>query len=217
MRRVLLRGIAALSLVVLAACSSVPVRPPPVVADQLDPAAVAAQQARRDWLQAHPDWQFEGRVAVSQAGRGGSGRVDWQQTGPTYTVALSAPVTRQSWRLLADRRTGAGRIEGLAGGPREGPSAEALVLDATGWLIPVAQLPDWARGLVVDADAAGASRIAYDAEGRPQIVEQQDWTVAYLDWHPAEGERPALPRRIDATRGDATVRVIVDSWDFSAP
>ncbi len=214
-----LRWLACAVVMMLAACTSVPVRLPPVAAGQLDAAALAAQQARSEWLTAHPQWRFEGRVAVSQAGRGGSGRVDWQQAGPEYTVALSAPITRQSWRLVGDGRTGAGRIEGLDGGPREGPSAEALVLEATGWLIPVAQLPDWARGLVVD-DAAGkvaAAHITYDAEGRPRTVEQQGWTVEYLDWHPAEGARPTLPKRVDASRGDATVRVLVDRWEIAAP
>ncbi|MFB8831670.1 lipoprotein insertase outer membrane protein LolB [Azotobacter sp. CWF10] len=42
----------------------------------------------------------------------------------------------------------AGRLEGLAGGPRDGEDAQQLLLEATGWDIPVNQLPEWIRGLV---------------------------------------------------------------------
>src|SRR5690606_1661679 len=101
-------------------------------------AAEAREAQRRLWLDARPDWELQGRLAVSQAGKGGSGRIDWRQRGPRYEISLSAPVTRQSWRLSGD---GAGaRLEGLEGGPREGPDASRLLWEATGWIIPVQEM-----------------------------------------------------------------------------
>ena len=130
--------------------------------------ACSTNPARVAALHAQPDWAFQGRVAVSKGKDGGSGRIDWRQDGRRYVVELSAPVTRQSWKLTGDTHSEAGRLEGLTGGPRDGEDAQQLLLEATGWDIPVNQLPEWIRGLVA-GDAAGPEgedRESADADGR---------------------------------------------------
>ena len=155
-------------------------------------------------------------MAVSQGRKGGSGRVDWKQQGRQYTVELSAPITRQSWRLSGDTHYEAGTLEGMEGGPRHGEDAEALLQEATGWAIPVNLLPDWVRGLPV-RDTSESAQVTYAADGRPQSLQQLGWTDEYRDWHPALEGRPALPRRIEARNGEAQVKLLVDRWDFIAP
>lgn len=199
----------------LAACTSVGTQKsaPPDVAYSVSPAAERAEAARVQALRARPDWAFQGRVAVSNGKEGGSGRLDWNQQGAGYHVQLSAPVTRQSW-VLQGEPGGAARLEGLQGGPREGADARLLLLEATGWDIPVDGLPDWIRGLVPEGGTdAGLQR---DGEGRPRRLQQDGWDVQYLDWYPPGADRPALPRRIEASRGQAKVRVLVDQWDPAA-
>ncbi|WP_334177640.1 lipoprotein insertase outer membrane protein LolB [Pseudoxanthomonas sp.] len=208
----LLAGLAALS---MAGCATRgPATDSPVLSD---PEALAAAQAgqatRAAWLASRPDWSFAGRVAVNANGKGGSGRIDWQQAGADYLVALSAPVTRQSWRLSGDLQTGAGRLDGLEGGPREGRDADVLLREATGWDIPVASMAYWARGL---ADpATGTDGMDYDATGRLRTLAQHGWRVDYLDWFPAEGAQPPMPRRMEARREGATVKVAVDQWQLA--
>lgn len=201
----------------LSACTSVGTQkaPPPDVAYTVSPAAERAEAARVQALRAQPDWEFQGRVAVSKGRNGGSGRIDWSQQGDAYQVQLSAPVTRQSWRLHGDAGGGAGRLEGLEGGPREGSDAHVLLLDATGWDIPVNQLPDWTRGLVLaGSDESGLQR---DVDGRPRRLQQAGWDVQYLEWYPAGEGRQALPRRIEASSGDARVRLVIDQWGAQSP
>lgn len=188
--------------------------PPPLS----DPAALQAAEKelvqRGVWLQQHPQWSFEGRVAINNAGKGGNGRIDWQQDGQGYVVSLIAPVTRQSWRLIGDTHSEAGRLEGLEGGTREGEDAEALLLQATGWDIPVHALAQWVRGVpAVGVPTTGQS---FSMDGRLQQVEQGGWRIDYTQWFDAEGAQPALPRRIEAQRDQATVRLIVDRWEFPA-
>ncbi|KQR11605.1 MULTISPECIES: lipoprotein insertase outer membrane protein LolB [Xanthomonas] len=183
------------------------------VVERVSDEARNAEAARQAWLQAHPQWSFQGRVAISKDRNGGSGRIDWQQNGPQYRVQLSAPVTRQSWVLTGDTTTGAGRLEGLDGGPRSGPDAEQVLLEATGWTIPVNQMPDWVRALRI-ADA-GAQRVDLDAAGRPRTVQQDGWTIEFLAWAPASDGQPALPQRIEAHNGSAKVRLLVDQWTVS--
>lgn len=212
----------ALLALLLTACVSVPKGSTPVPEDiVVDAAARAREVERQAWLDAQPAWSFEGRVALRQGGKGGSGRIEWQQAGRDYDIRLSAPVTRQSWRLVGNSHNEAGRIEGIEGGTREGESAEQLLFDATGWEIPVNHLPDWVLGLVA-TDAEAAHDLRVDAEGRPRRIEQMGWVVEYQEWSPAQDGRPALPKRIEASRidasqGEARVRLLIDRWTFPTP
>lgn len=198
---------ASLLIGVLSACAGQSVRPS--TGGVIVPAADAAEReaARSERVRAIGDWSFTGRIAVSNAGKGGSGRIEWSQRGERYDVALSAPVTRQSWRLSGG--ADGARLEGLEGGPREGADADQLLLETTGWEIPVAALGDWLRGLPA-ADMA-AAKTAPGADGRPLSIEQGGWSIAY-QW-PASGD---LPSRLDAKRGQARVRLIVDEWQAVA-
>jgi len=204
------------SLLLLAGCATRAPQvslPPALSEPQAIQAAEQAQTQRAAWLDRHPQWSFGGRVAINNAGKGGSGRIDWQQDGPRYVVSLSAPVTRQSWRLIGDSHSEAGRLEGLEGGVREGEDAEALLLEATGWDIPVNALALWAQGL--PAEGMPSEKYDFSAEGRLQTLEQAGWRIDYTEWFDAAGEQPALPRRIEARRDRATVRLIIDHWDFT--
>ena len=208
----LLAGLAALS---MAGCATRgPATDSPVLRDpEALAAAQAAQGTRTAWLGSRPDWSFAGRVAVNANGKGGSGRIDWQQTGAGYLVALSAPVTRQSWRLSGDLQSRGARLEGLEGGPREGSDADRLLREATGWDIPVASMVHWVRG--VADPSVPPEAMEYDTEGRLRTLTQQGWRVDYLDWFPAEGAQPRMPRRMEARRQGATVKVAVDQWQLA--
>ena len=35
----------------------------------------------------------------------------------------------------------------------------------------------------------------------------------YQEWLPASGPWPEMPRRLQAVRGDARVRLVVDGWE----
>ncbi len=203
--------------VVLAACVS---RGPRMEtpAKLTDPEAVAAAQAqqaiRESWLRTHGSWTFEGRVAINNNGKGGNGRIDWRQEGDRYEVSLSAPVTRQSWRLIGDTQSKAGRLEGLEGGTREGEDAEQLLREATGWDIPIQALTRWAQGM--PAPGATAEQIDFAPDGRLRSVQESGWRIDYALWFEPQGDRPALPRQIIAVREGAKVRLIVDRWDFGS-
>ena len=205
--------------VVLAACAIRPVRPglPP---EQL-PAAEALQQAREAALRLQPQWSLVGRIAVSNDGKGGSGRIEWRQDGPNFEVSLSAPVTRQSWRLTGT--PGDARLEGLEGGVRQGADARALLLLATGWDIPVVALADWVRGMrtpgpqsarpgseQIESAQLEPAQLQYGVDGRPAQIVQGGWQIDYT-W-PAD-RAATLPARVDARRGEARVRLIIDHWN----
>lgn len=181
---------------------------PSVLSPDQQAAAERQQAAREADLRRQAQWSLAGRIAVSNGSNGGSGRIDWSQDAGGYRVALSAPVTRQSWQLSVDHATGAARLEGLDGGTRTGPDAALLLREATGWDIPVAALGDWVRGL--RSPSLGAAVIQFGPGLRLARIAQGGWDIAYT-W-PDGGAATALPARIDARRGEARVRLIVDQW-----
>lgn len=168
------------------------------------------QQQRETALAGMPDWALAGRVALSNGRDGGSGRIDWRQDGDRYEVSLSAPVTRQSWRLSGE--PGRAVLDGLEGGPRQGTDAGALLRQATRWEIPVEALASWVRGQRADPARSGDATLVFGADGRLSRLGQAGWTIDYSDWRTPEGQVVELPNRLNAVRGDAKVRLIVDTW-----
>lgn len=152
MKHLFLHGAALYCVLLLAGCAAGPgvrgAAPAPVDAT----AAAEVQAARETWLTTHRDWSVTGRVAIKRADKGGSGRIDWTQRGDDFDVSLAAPVTRQTWRLSGT--PGQVRLEGVDGGPRTGADAGQLLLDATGWEIPVQALAYWIRGQALPARSA---------------------------------------------------------------
>jgi len=210
MDRFIFRNAVTAAVIFLAACTSQPIKQLP----PLDPGVAAAKQAQREAELVPLDaWSLQGRVALSNGRDGGSGRIDWRQHGVRYEVALSAPVTRQSWRLSGD--AGSAQLEGLEGGTRSGTDATSLLLEATRWEIPVTALSSWARGLRAD-DGQGVATIRYGNDGRLARIEQGGWVIDYSDWRVSAIPGIELPNRLNASRGEARVRLVVDRWSEGA-
>jgi outer membrane lipoprotein LolB len=182
---------------VVAACAQAPIRP-------ASGSGAGGQAAREAALRAETTWAFAGRVAIEHGGRAGNARIDWKQRGEDFEITLSAPVTRQSWRLV--REAGRARMEGMEGGVREGGDAEALLLESTGWRIPVASLTAWVRGARASAATA---RLEYSPQGLPSVLVEDGWTVEYRAW--GEGA-PPLPTRLFARHEQSSVRLAIERW-----
>jgi len=180
----------------LVACAPLPTR--------TDRQALLERQAAREATLAKlSEWSFIGRIAVSQGGNGGSGRIEWRQHGGDFDIRLSAPITRQTWRL--SQTNGRVRLEGLPGGTREGDNAEALLSEATGWRIPVAVMSDWVRG----ARAGAGGDLEFGPDGLPATLRQAGWAVTYREWNQDD---PVLPTKVFAQAGDARVRLAIEQW-----
>ena len=191
-------------LALLAGCATTPTRPatPAASAEVLD-------SQRGQVL----EWTVAGRIAVSNGRDGGSGRIDWQQDSGSYVISLSAPVTRQGWRLSGDATHA--RLDGIKGGPREGADAESLLREATGWEIPVGALGHWIRGIGAAEHEFGPVNVSYGPDNLPLRLQQAGWSVEYAGWVPVPNG-PALPTRLVATQGQAKVRLVMDAWTLPA-
>jgi outer membrane lipoprotein LolB len=193
--RGLRRMVVVLVPVCILGCASAP--PPRVLDPEL------RQAARVEQLEASPEWTLIGKIAVSDAGEGGSGRVVWRQRGTSYEIEVSAPVSRRSWRLIGD--SNGARLEGLEGGTRVGDDASELLQREVGWIVPIEHLSAWARGL----PGRGESRIDYGQGSLPARIEQAGWNVEYRAWSDSS---PALPEKVFARQGERRVRLVIQRW-----
>ncbi len=105
-------------------------------------------------------------------------------------------------------------LDGLDGGPRRGADAGELLVEATGWEIPVQALAYWIRGQ--PAPELPSAELQYGVDGHLAALTQGGWKIAYTAWQPGTDETPALPARIEAERGDSRVSLIVDGWQPGA-
>jgi outer membrane lipoprotein LolB len=186
------------ALLVLAACAPVRMRE--------TPAAQAAQLAREARLAPRTHWTINAHIGVSNGRDGGSGDLVWTQDEDRYSFTVQAPVTGRTWKLSGDARGAA--LEGVDPTPDSDSDPERLLRERLGWEVPMTGLRAWIRGM----RAKGAAQVQYDAQNLPALIEQGGWKVEYRDW--AADSDPPLPRKLFASRGNARVRVVVESWSF---
>lgn len=191
------RAVLALAVLALAACAPVRVRE--------TPQALAAQQAREARLAPLTHWNLTAHFGVSGNGDGGSGELTWTQDGDAYTFIVRAPVTGKTWRLSGD--AGHAMLEGVDPHPDADSDAQRLLRDRLGWDVPLADLRAWVRGLRAPGVTA---QVQYNEADLPAVIEQDGWKVEYRDWF--ADRNPPLPRKVFASRGDARVRMAIESW-----
>ncbi|MFM6988570.1 MAG: outer membrane lipoprotein LolB [Arenimonas sp.] len=178
------------ALLALGACRSVPERGVPAPSMAGREALLADQTA----------WGFTGRVAYSQAGQGGSARIDWQQTGAVSEVRLSGPLAAGSVRL---------RVEG----------GQAQVFDAADNVLAEGETDavfgQWLAAPLPAADLAAGLRAYWpDSPERTAAalsgsVRSRGWEWRYSAWWPGPA---TLPKQLEVQGGDARLRVVIDQW-----
>jgi outer membrane lipoprotein LolB len=85
---------------------------------------------------------------------------------------------------------------------------ELLARRVLGWDLPLEGLQYWVRGL--EWPALDAARREADDSGRPRLLKQGGWQVAYLDWSPAGVS--GLPSKLDLTGAGLRMRLVIDQW-----
>jgi outer membrane lipoprotein LolB len=192
----------ALLCAILAAC--VAARP------RMESAAAQVNQAKRDAdVIAARDFHLQGRIAIKNAHDGGSGRFDWIQTGDAIQFELSAPLSNQTWRL--EGAPGSYTLTDSKGAPRHNADARTLIFEASGWTIPMQELGYWVRGARAGSAPKDAAVLSFDASGRLSALKQNGWTVIYERY--SDASNGALPIKLQAVKGEAQVKVIVQRWD----
>ena len=171
--------------------------------------AQASQIERDERVEAQQNFHLRGRIAIRNGGDGGSGRFEWTQKGEQIEFELSAPLSNQTWRLEGE--PGNYTLTDSKGAPQTSDDARQLIYAASGWTIPMQELRYWVRGARAESATPQAAQLSFDATGRLNVLKQNGWTVNYERY--SDASDGALPIKLRAFKGEAQVKVIVQSWD----
>ena len=153
------------------------------------------------------DWQLQGRIALTHGDEGWHASLLWQQQADAYQLKVSGPLGQGGFQLAGDK---AGVVlvdaEGHSSFALDG---DALLLQATGWQLPVVGLRYWVRGLPVPDTEA--TRVL-DESGQLSRLEQSGWVINYQRYQLVEGA--AVPSKLQLARDDISVRLVINEWQL---
>ena len=180
--------IVAVATLVLSACAPLPSTAPALIATRTFAPAFALQ----------------GRISANAGEQAASGSIDWRHAHGADSFTLLTPLGQIAAQLEASA-VGA-RLRTADGQELNADSAEALLPRVLGVDVPVARLGRWVQA-APDAAAEVRNR---DSAGRPALVIDQGWRIEYLEYLSDAADAP--PARLDISRGDARIRLVIDSW-----
>ena len=183
------------SIALLAACATVPVKPP----------AGQTWDARRPQLQAREHFDLKGRVAVAAGNDGFNARLLWRQTGSRSNVALDSPLGAGGVQITADGP--ALSVVTSHGDHLDNEAARSELSSRLGFDPPITSLRFWVLGV---PDPATPAKETLDDQQRLASLQQDGWQVDYGAYTSVGGEW--LPSRVTLQREGVRVRLIVDTW-----
>ena len=159
-------------------------------------------------LAALQHWNINGKLAVRSTAASESARIQWQQNGVRFDIHLSGPAGLKATRIHGtpnDVRFEQGEQTLHAN------SIEELSQQLIGWPLPADKLTWWLRGL--PAPDSTPQRTSYAPEGWLAALSQDGWNI-----HFSEPQQPrsdiTLPSRIEATRDDTRITLIIKTWQL---
>lgn len=158
------------------------------------------EAARTLYLVKHTNWAFNGRLAYSHEGKGGSAQIQWQQKGSVSDLRISAPLALGSVHIRFDADT-AQMFDASGRELRSGKPDELLA--------QLLQIPMPAGDLASGVRAFWPESPEQTASAALGAVTLADWSWSYTNWR----EEPVrLPGKIEIQRGQTRLRIIIDQW-----
>lgn len=153
---------------------------------------------------AAPAFELSGRVSASDGSQAASGTLEWLHARGSDQWTVSSPLGQ----ILARLESSPGGAQLLAADGRRVHAARAqdLLPQLLGIDAPLERLAQWVQA----TPAADAEVRLRDSHGRPALVFDQGWRIEYTAY--ADDGARAVPRRIEVSRGDARLRLLIDSW-----
>ena len=188
---------AVLLLVVLAGCAS-----RPVIQQATDN---ARWQMRQSQLSTIHHWMASGRIAIRDEVTGWTASYEWQQRPDSYDIQLRGPLGYGVMQLIGSEQKVELRQAGKAA--LYSSSAEQLLVEQTGWQLPVEGLRYWILGL---PRPGSAEKHQLNDESMLDTLHQDGWEISYSRYKMINNYW--LPGKITLTQADLKVKLLVDTW-----
>lgn len=153
------------------------------------------------------NWRLTGRLGIVSETDSGAATLYWEQHPETFSMKIVAPLGRGIVNIRGEgsrisMQDANGEISGAG-------SADELIWQRTGWLIPVKDLQKWALGL---PDHRLAFEYTLDEEGHLETLTTAGWNIRYQRYIRHLGV--SLPQKIHMQNNKLRLKLIVTRWDL---
>ncbi len=160
---------------------------------------------RRAILSTYSDWSLSGRIGITTPQEGWHASLDWVQQSGDYTIDLIGPLGQGRVLIRGDQQSV--EVQTPEGRRVSANDPDRLVQESLGLRIPIKGLTYWVRGF---PNPERPSQVEGDDQGRVTHIEQDGWLIDYPRYETVAGLE--MPARINARRGDVSVRVAISAW-----
>lgn len=134
-----------------------------------------------------------------------SGRLTWRHGEATDDLLLSTPLGQGVAEIT--RREGVYTLVTSDAQRHSASDPTELTEQALGWALPLTGLPDW---LQARPQSGIEAQTRYEGDQLAEL-RQQGWVIQYSSYD----ESSRLPRRIQLSRGDLDIRLVIDEWQIA--
>lgn len=171
----------------LSGCATRPVMPRPV---QVDAASFA----------------MNGRISVIHNGSRDAAGLRWVHLAQSDEILLLTPLGQTVARIYRDD---ANSTLDEGGRHYQDRDVESLMMQVLGWRLQLDGLHHWVLG----TKAEGAALVERDILGRITVLHQDGWEVRYLRY--ADDRADSLPARMQLSRKDLQLTLLIDEWGWN--
>jgi outer membrane lipoprotein LolB len=151
---------------------------------------------------------LNGRISVRHQDDTSSTSLHWTHKLESDKILLLTPLGQTAARIYWDAQSAT-----LDNGDEhyQAESVEILMQKTLGWHLPLNGLHCWALGVAVQGSPAEIER---DENDRIVRLLQDGWKITYSRFF--DERRDSLPSRLQLTRGDLKVKLLIDEWDWES-
>lgn len=173
----------------------------------LQPPVDAPTQAQQKRLLAQKNWHITGKLGYKSADKGGSAWLDWQQTGPEFTLNLRGPFGAGATQIVGNH-LGATLIRS-GQEPLFANSASQLTDYLFGWQWPVEELLYWVKGL--PAPGIPASEARFNDRHLLSGLRQSGWQLQFSN-HQLTSDGLLVPGKIEGQYQQVSFTLVIKEW-----
>lgn len=149
---------------------------------------------------------MNGRISVKHNGVRDSAGLRWTHQAQSDEILLLTPLGQTAARIYRDDVHAT-----LDNGDKHysDTDVESLMMQVLGWRLQLNSLHQWVLGL----PAAGDALVERDTLGRMTVLRQDGWEVRYQVY--ADDKADSLPKRMQLSRGNLQLTLLIDEWEWS--
>jgi len=153
-------------------------------------------------------WEIRARFSVKTSEQAFSASLTWLEQQNKQQLEIHGMLGQTYANLLITPEQAELIVEDDP--PYRAPTAERLMLQHLGYVIPMSYLTDWIRAIPSGADKKD---MKFDDKGYLESIRVQQWRVSYSRYKRFAGMKHIeLPSRITLENGFETIKLAVKGW-----